>query len=32
LTLNGSVVGILAVGAEKTRMIPIPPFVWNQDF
>ena len=29
---NGSVVGILAGASDKVRMVPIPPFVWNQDF
>jgi pSer/pThr/pTyr-binding forkhead associated (FHA) protein len=32
LTPNGAVVGILAGGTGKTRLIPMTPFLWNQDF
>jgi hypothetical protein len=29
---DGAVVGILSVGSKQSRMIPIAPFVWSQDF
>ena len=29
---DGAVVGILSVGSAHSRMIPISPFVWSQDF
>jgi pSer/pThr/pTyr-binding forkhead associated (FHA) protein len=32
LTPNGAVVGLLAVGTGKTRLVPMTPFLWDQDF